>query len=156
MLRIANVMIVAIASLAACMHAERRVDAPLPVEGKPMALVDVSAVLGTRSAQVEVTFDADMTDVEVLIWGVDELKVTSPVAPRLIELARAAEKHSFTVDYVPGSGTSTLAVSVTGTRAGMRRSRSTTFDVTPPRLTVPGVESAQMRDGQRVKRSRLP
>ncbi len=145
-----------LAALSACSHAERRIEAPLPAEGKPMALVDVTAVLGMRSGQVEVTFEADMTDVEVVIWGVDELRVTTPITPGVIESARQGEKRAFSVDYVPGPGTSTLAVSVTGTRAGIRRSRSVTFDLTPPRISVPGVETSQMRDGQRVKVTRLP
>lgn len=143
-------------TLSACSHTERRIEAPLPAEGKPMALVDVSAVLGMRSGKVEVTFEADMTDVEVVIWGVDELRVTTPTTPGLIESARQGEKRAFMVDYVPGAGASTLAVSVTGTRTGIRRNRSVTFDLTPPRLSVPGVEDSQMRDGQPVKVTRLP
>ncbi|MBL8919165.1 MAG: hypothetical protein JNJ54_09920 [Myxococcaceae bacterium] len=156
MIRTTATLVTVFAALSACSHAERRVEAPLPAEGKPMALVGVSAVLGMRSAQLEVTFEADMTDVEVVVWGVDELRVTSPTTPALLGSARAGEKRTFAVDYVPGAGTSTLAVSVTGSRAGLRRSRSVTFDLTPPRLAVPSVVTPQTMDGQRVKVTRLP
>jgi hypothetical protein len=149
-------ILVVLTALSACSHSGRRVEATLPAEGKPMALVDVAAVLGMRSAQVEVTFEADMTDVQVAIWGVDELRVTTPGTPPLIEAARAGEKRTFTVDYVPGAGPSTLAVSVTGTRAGTRRSRSVTFELAPPRISAPGLETSQTRDNQRVKVTHLP
>ena len=73
-----------------------------------MALVDVTAVLGMRSGQVEVTFDAEMTDVEVAIWGVDELRLTSPNTLVHLETASRGEKRSFPVDFVPGVGTNVL------------------------------------------------
>lgn len=156
MFRMTVIVFAQLAVLSACSHAERRIEAPLPVEGKPMALVDVTAVLGMRSGQVEVTFEAEMTDVEVAIWGVDELRLTSPNTLVHLETASRGEKRSVPVDFVPGAGTSTLAVSVTGTRAGLRRTRSVTFDLTPPHVSIPATGASQTRNGERVKVSRLP
>ncbi len=103
--------------------------APLPVEGKPQAPVEVQAELASHGARVTVRFLADVAAAKVEFHGAEGLVVTSPTGEQAIETAARGTERTFEITYTPGPGASLLAVGVTGDFSGAHRRRVVSFTV---------------------------
>jgi hypothetical protein len=125
----------------------------LGAPGKPRAPVSIDAKLGADRATVTVRFHSPATAADVEVHGVDGLVVTSSATPLSgVRFARG-EAVSFDVSFTPGPGQSHLAVSVTATSGGSRRSTVTSFAVGQPSAEQQKAsgEAATDSTGRRIK-----
>ncbi len=141
-------LVAALLFAAACTHTDtdhKVVSAPLPQEGKPMAPVGIEAQLSPGHARVLVHFETDAEAASITLSGVDGLKVV-PVAPAVAEQgAKRGETRTVEADLSTPNGI--LAVNVTGTFNGARKSRVATFTVgEAPMKPSPG-EHVQTESG---------
>jgi hypothetical protein len=88
---------------------------PAPVLAENEAPALVVAQVNKTYAKVTVSFRASGGDVEVQVWGVDGLEITSDASPVSDRNVRAGETLQFIVHYEPISKPASLAVGVTGT-----------------------------------------
>ena len=113
---------------AACSHPQI-MSSPAPLKGKPTAPVSVRAELSSKSARLTVTFEQAATAAMVRVSGNDGLVVSG--APVLLEngTVEARDSRTFEVPFTPGSGASSLVVSVHGKFGGADRGRVISFGV---------------------------
>jgi len=123
------------------------------VHGKPQAPVSVTARLGAGAATVTVRFHSAATDASVEVHGVDGLAVTSDATPLSGARFGRGEAVTFDVAFTAGAGRSHLAVGVSGSFGGTRRSTVASFAVgkpTPDQLKPAGTAATDSK-GQPVK-----
>jgi hypothetical protein len=124
-----------------------------PAQGKVEAPVAVDATVGDGAAQVTLRFSSPATGVDVTVWGVDGLEVTSAAAPIVGATYAGGEAVTFPVAFRPGPGRSLLAVSVSGGFGGSKRTRVTTFAVGTPSAAQQKAKAEVQPDsaGERVR-----
>lgn len=112
----------------------------------------VTAKLAESSGELTLTFAADGTDVSVKCWGVDGLEVTRPLSPISLARVRTGQALVLAVDFAaPPGKASNLAVSVSGTFGGMRRSRVQSFTVGVAATDTLATPTLTDRDGRPIK-----
>jgi hypothetical protein len=121
--------------------------------GKPQAPVSVTARLAPGHATVTVRFLSAARDAAVEVRGVDGLTVTS--ASSLLAGARfgRGESVTFDVELTEPAGRSNLAVTVSATFGGSKRSTVATFAVGQPTAEQlkPSGNVTTDSAGQRIK-----
>jgi hypothetical protein len=131
----------------------KKPSAGLGAPGKPRAPVSIDAKVGAGRATVTVRFHSPATSADVEVHGVDGLVVTSSATPLSgVRFARG-EAVTFDVAFTPGPGQSHLAVAVTATSAGSRRSTVASFAVGQPTAEQQKAsgEAATDSTGRRIK-----
>lgn len=124
------------------------------LHGKAEAPVAVTAKLEAGSAQVQIQFQANASDVDIKIWGVDGLSVTSiQPTPDSTAQRTKGEALTFEVAFTPGPGRSHLVVGVSGKFVGGDQGIVRSFSVGTPtaeqrKSKAPVIIDSQ---GQRVK-----
>jgi hypothetical protein len=111
--------------------------------------VDVTAVVQTDRAQVEVTFRAAASSVDVSVSGTAGLALTSPAAVVSGGSFTRGGSAKFAVSFLPPAGRAHLVVTVGGAFGGVRSARAVSFTVGQP-------TAAQLREageGVRVEAS---
>lgn len=122
-------------------------------KGKPAAPVDISASFDGDHAQVEVAFLAGATSVAVNVRGIDGLVVASEATPISGAFAKGT-KAAASVKLVVPSGQSNLVVTVSGTFAGARSTRTASFTLGKPTPAQMEKSSAGVKaepSGERLK-----
>jgi hypothetical protein len=101
--------------------------------GKPRAPVHVDAKVDAGTAQLRVTFDAAASGVDVKVYGVKGLEVTSAELAVRDGSFAAGESKDIAVTFTAPSGErSHLAISISGDFAGGRRTAVQSFSVGEP------------------------
>lgn len=120
---------------------------------KPAAPVGIEAKLDGAHAALSLVFEADAADVNVKVWGVDGLAVTSDASP--IKGRAFAKGETITIDvaFTAPQNRADLAVEVQGTFGGKTRGivRSFTVNASAPPLKSPAGEVRTGPDGKPVR-----
>ena len=100
-------------------------------EGKSQAPVEITRTVQAQKTTLTLTFESAAELVNVKIYGVDGLTVTSTKSPVISGTFAAGQVMTIPVAYTPGAGTSNLAVQVEGQFDGKRRTKISSFTVEP-------------------------
>lgn len=149
------ILVTAIPVFAACSAAKPLVDTAAKQQyRKPMsAPVAVNFQMGADAGKITITFDTPASGVNVNVYGVDGLTVTSTAQPITAAEFAKCDAPSFDVTYVPGKGRSHLVVAVTGNFKGSVRSSTFSHAVgtrTPAQAKPLGTPMTDS-DGKRIK-----
>jgi hypothetical protein len=117
---------------------------------KTGAPIEVKGTLADRSAAIEVTFHSPARDVQIDVSGADGLVVQGDPTPVKGRSVEAGETLRFEIGFVPAGEHSNLAVVVSGSFGGLKRSRAASFTIGEPGRAK--TSAAQVDDkGRRVK-----
>lgn len=148
------ILMTAVPVFAACNAAKPLVGNATKPYRKPMsAPVTVNFQTVADAGKVTVTFDTPASGVNVNVYGVDGLTVTSAAQPISGAEFANCDAPSFDVTYVPGKGRSHLVVAVTGNFKGSVRSStfSHAIGTRSAEQSKPVGSAVTDSDGKRIK-----
>jgi hypothetical protein len=123
--------------------------------GKPRAPVRVDGTLGAGSAHLKLTFEAAADRVDVKVYGVDGLEVTSAeLAVRDGSFAKGEAKELDVSFTAPSGERSHLAISISGEFSGVPRTTVRSFTVGEPSETRRRASKEKVKttpEGERLK-----
>lgn len=120
---------------------------------KPSAPVTIKATLSEGNAAIELSFDADASNVSVDVWGTGGLVVTSAATPIQGRAFSRGEKMPLAIAFTAPETRSDLAVRVRGTFGGKERDVVRSFSL-HAEAQAPNGTSGEVRvgpDGQPVR-----
>ncbi len=148
------VILIAVPVVAGCSTAKPMVNTSGEQTRKALsAPVNVNFQPGVNSGYVYVTFDAAATDVNINVYGVDGLRVTSVPQPITLATFAKSDTTAFEVTYTPGMNLSHLVVAISGNFNGALRSSTLSYAIGKPsreQLKPVGTPMTDS-DGKRIK-----